>query len=862
MNTSRLNQQGDPFLSAGTGSLTDGYWPVDGVYDEMADIHSGIRPHWHQVIGELDGMRRVEIESAWETVQRLIREHGTTYNVYDEKGGSARPWRMDPVPFVIGPQEWRELEAGLIQRAKLLNAVVADMYGPQNLLRDGRIPPALVFENPKFLRPLHGIEPPGGVHLHFMAVDLARAANNRWWVVSDRTQAPSGAGYALENRVVMRRALPAPFRDAPIQRLAAFFQAFSDNLVAQTGREDPLIVLMTPGPSNETFFEHAYLARYLGFPLVEGADLTVRDNKVYLKTLAGLRQVDLIYRRVDADFCDPLELRTESLLGVAGLVAAVRAGNVIVANSLGSGVVECEAMMSFLPGLCRQIFGEDLMLPSVATWWCGQQRERDYVLNNLDHLVIRPTFSNRTILSDRAEAVLPLQLSPPDKEKLCTRLRLRGRDYIGQEVLPLSTTPSWREDRLEPRPMMLRVYICADGNGYRVMPGGLTRTSDAPYTHAVSMQQGDASKDTWVMAEGPVSTFSRLTSMESVTLLRRSGGSLPSRAADNLLWLGRYAERTESTVRLMRSLTRRLTGDLGATDAPEILRRLTGILTGLGYLSRRSARRVERAGLLRFEREFGNLLFDSGVEYGMISLLENLRRTASLVRDRLSEDAWQTLDLTHGIAARYRGLAPLGGDNAHAFLNEMLRLLAAFNGMQMENMTRSVGWRLLDVGRRIERSEHTAKLIRELAIGGDAEADGGLDLLLELGDSTMTYRTRYLTTAQLAPVLDLLMCDETNPRSLIFQTKALAEHLAVLPRDERLATLTMQEYLVEAMRSSLKMAMVQKLADSRDGRGRLTQLDKFLERQQEMSAMLSDALARAYFTHVLPVRSGSSGVFP
>lgn len=843
-------------------SLADGYRPVEGAFDEMVDASGEIRPHWRAVLNELDAARRVELEVAWETAQRLIRENGTTYNVYDEEDGGARPWRMDPVPFIIDAAEWRQLEAGLIQRATLLNAIVADLYGPQTLLREGRIPPAMIFENPNFLRPMHGVTPPGNVHLHFMAVDLARAANNTWWVVSDRAQAPSGAGYALENRLVMRRTLPTVFRNAPVQRLAAFFQAFSDNLVAQTGRENPLIVLMTPGPSNETFFEHAYLARYLGYPLVEGADLTVRDNRVYLKTLNGLRQVDLIYRRVDGDFCDPLELRTESLLGVAGLVAAIRAGNVVVANSLGCGIVECEAMMGFLPGLCRHMLDTDLMLPSVATWWCGQEKERDYVLNNLNNLVLRPTFSNRTILTDRMHAVLPQQLSDTDRQEVIDRLVSRERDFIGQEVLPLSTTPAWRNGGLHPSPMMLRVYICADNGGYRVMPGGLTRISDAPYTHAVSMQQGDASKDTWVLADGPVSTFSRLPVLEGASVLRRSGENIPSRVADNLLWLGRYAERTESTVRLMRSLIRRMLGEVGATDDPVILRRLVGILAGLGYLAKRSARRAESAGISAFEREIGNLLFDRNVNNGLLSLLGNLMRTASLVRDRLSEDAWQILDMPHRLAARYAGMAPIGIDNAHAFLNELLRLLTAFNGMQMENMTRSVGWRLLDVGRRIERSGHTAKLIRELAGAGDPESDGGLDLLLELGDSTMTYRTRYLTTAQFAPVLDLLMCDETNPRSLIFQANALDEHIAALPRDVRMATLTNQESLVEEMRSSLKLAMVYDLADSRDGRGRRIKLDRFLRRQQDMAVLLSDAISRAYFTHVLPIRSGSAGRNP
>ena len=507
---------------------------------------------------------------------------------------------------------------------------------------------------------------------------------------------------------------------------------------------------MTPGPYNETYFEHAYLARYLGFPLVEGEDLTVRDNKVFLKTLSGLRQVDLIFRRVDGEYCDPLELRTNSLLGVAGLVAAARAGNVVVANALGSGLVECEALMSFMPGLCRHVFGEDLLLPSAATWWCGQERERDYVLDNLDDLVIRPTFSNRTILADRMNAVLPAQLTPEDRDKLVGRIKRRGYDFIGQEVLPLSTTPSWRNGTLQPRPLVLRVYVCADGDGYRVMPGGLARIADNVSAHAVTMQQGDASKDTWILWDGPVSTFSRLASPDHLVELRRSGSNMPSRVADNLFWLGRYAERTENTVRLMRSMILRLAGEAGAGDDPQTLHRLMGMLVDFGYIRRRAGRRAVAGGIQAVEREVANLIFDRQSTTGMLNLMANLQRTASLVRDRLSGDAWRLLNNLHRLARSNADRRRLDIDSALGLLNIMIEELAAFSGMQMENMTRSIGWRLLDIGRRIERASHMAKLVRELAIEGDPAEEGGLDLLLELGDSTMTYRTRYLSVRAIA----------------------------------------------------------------------------------------------------------------
>lgn len=839
--------------------LTGSYSALAGVYDEMMDPATGVRPHWQGFLQDLGALDQAEIRNRWDTAQRLVRENGTTYNVYDESGEGAHPWRMDPIPSLINADEWRHLEAGLIQRAHLLNAIVADLYGPQTLLTEGRLPPSLVFGNPHFLRALHGIQMPSNGWLNFIAVDLARASDNKWWVLSDRTQAPSGAGYALENRVVMGRTLPNIFRNSQVQRLAGFFQTLSDNLVRQSKVEDPLIVLMTPGPHNETYFEHAYLARYLGFPLVEGEDLTVRDNKVFLKTLNGLRQVHLIFRRVDSEYCDPLELRTDSLLGVAGLVAAARAGNVVVANALGSGLVECDAVMSFMPGLCKHLFGEEQILPSAATWWCGQERERDYVLENLDDLVIRPTFSNRTILTNSSQMVLPAQLGQAEKDLLVERIKRRSYDFIGQEILPLSTTPSWRDGTLQPSPMVLRVYICADGDSFRVMPGGLSRIADNTRAHAVSMQQGDASKDTWVLWDEPVSTFSRLASPDHAVALRRSGSNMPSRVADNLFWLGRYTERTENTVRLMRSMILRLSGDAGAGDDPQTLQRLIGILVDLGYIRQRAGRRALAAGFHAVQQEVANLVFDKRSSAGLMSLMDNVQRAASLVRDRLSSDAWRLLNNLHRLARSHAVRHHLDVDEALGMLNTMLEELSGFSGMQMENMTRSVGWRLLDVGRRIERATHMAKLIRELAVEGDPAVEGGLDLLLELGDSTMTYRTRYLSSVQLAPVLDLLITDDTNPRSIAFQANMLKSHIATLPRDDDAAGLSRDQHLIESISSELKLLDIYQVCGELNRRGKRSALDQLLARQQNRCANLTDTLARTYFSHAMTVRSSSAG---
>ncbi len=843
-----------------TGASRLSYMPLDGIHDEMMDAGGVIRPQWRSFIQRFDRLSTAEIKELFNSSQRLVRENGTTYNVFDETGEVARPWRLDPVPFLIGAEEWRNLEEGLIQRAHLLNSVLDDIYGDQMLLTEGLLPPSLVHGNPNFLRPVHGIRPAGGIHLNFLAFDLARAPYQRWWVLSDRTQTPAGAGYALENRIVLSRTLSDVFRDSQVQRLAGFFQAATDGMVELTGKDDPLIVLLTSGPGNQTYFEQAYLARYLGFPLVEGADLTVRDNKVFLKTLNGLRQVDLIFRRVDGDYCDPLELRTESMLGVAGLVSAVRAGTVIIANSLGSGAVECEAMMGFLPKLCEKLLGEPLRIPSLATWWCGEDPAKRYVIDNFDKLVIQPTFSNRSILNQQFHAVLPGAADSETRDELLKRIDHRGYEVFAQESLILSTAPILSNGSLLPSPMTMRVFVCADGKGgYQVMPGGLTRTTDKTDAQAIAMRQGDASKDTWVLSDTQVNPISRLPRPDQPLALRRSGSNLPSRVADNLFWLGRYAQRTEDTVRLMRSLILRLAGEAGAGDDPQTLVRLTNILVDLGYMRPGTGRQAAARGIQAVEREVALLLFDRGSPNGLLSLIENLRRTASLVRERLSIDSWRVLNAPHELVRSHAAVLRLDTDEALGLLNQIVDELSAFSGMQKENMVRSQGWRLLDMGRRIERSVHMAKLMREIAVEGDPAAEGGLDLLLELGDSSMTYRTRYLASVQVGAVIDLLLTDDTNPRSIAFQVETLADHINHLPSDPESARMSQEQFLVATMASDLRLTDVQHLCDQRDRRGRRMELSRFLERQEKLANDLSQTLASKYFSHVVPTRGKPLG---
>src|SRR5580704_12440352 len=493
--------------------LLEGYEPVERVYDETLAADGQVRPHFEPLIRSLEALGRSELTSRWENARRAIRTNGVTYNVYGDPEGTNRSWELDMVPLVISSAEWSHLERALIQRARLLNLILADVYGPQRLLRQGLLPPALLFANPAFLRPCHGIAVPRDLRLHLHGVDLARSPDGQWCVLADRTQAPSGAGYALENRIVISRSLPEPFRDCRVQRLASFFRAQRDALMslAPQQRDQPKVVLLTPGPYNETYFEHAYLARYLGFTLVEGGDLTVRDRRVFIKTVDGLEPVDVIFRRLDDSFCDPLELSGDSSLGVAGLVEAARAGNVTIANALGSGVIETAAIMPFLPALCRHLLGAELMLPSVATWWGGQPKELQYVLQHLDQLVVKRAFP-----TEAREPVFGRKLSDHEKSLLAAELRARPDHFVAQEQVPLSAAPVWHRHKMEPRPVVFRTYVAA-GDSYAVMPGGLTRVSSTHDVPIVSMQRGGGSKDTWVLSEGPVSAVTLLTPAGSAT---------------------------------------------------------------------------------------------------------------------------------------------------------------------------------------------------------------------------------------------------------------------------------------------------------------------------------------------------------
>ncbi|HUA65502.1 MAG TPA: circularly permuted type 2 ATP-grasp protein [Alphaproteobacteria bacterium] len=840
-----------------------------------------VRPHYAKLFETLEHLGEAELKRRRESCFQLIHEQGIYYNVYGDPRGMERPWQMDPIPLVLDPEEWRALEAGLVQRATLLNKILADCYTQQELIRSRWLAPALVFAQPDFLRPCHGIRVPKDIYLHFYAADIARSPDGRWWVVSDRTQIPTGAGYALANRLVTSRIFPESFRENNVQRLAGFFRDVQDSLEQISHRRDtPRIVMLTPGPHNETYFEQTYLARYLGYMLVEGQDLTVRDNFVFLKTLNGLERVDVILRRVDDNFCDPLELRNDSMLGVPGLIEAVRAGNVVVANAPGSGLVQSGAFMAFLPGLCAHILGEELKLPSVATWWCGQESARKFVLEHLDTLTVKPAFEAGQ-----------LNLAP---EELKKRIEFDPDLFVAQEHVELSNAPSL-DGKLLPRPFVLRVFLVArPGGGYSVMPGGLARVSPDPGGKFISMQHGGGSKDAWVISDMPVEETTLLHKAGVTFELRRTGNNLPSRLADNFFWLGRYSERADATARLLRTALRRFNPE-GTGGALPALVPLFRTLETQGQLPAI----VENAELSQnpeaLEAELLAAIFDPAAAGSLCGIVGDLFRLAAQVRDRTSSDLWRVINklndrftLVRGFVAQASAPASSGGvsppvppatskamgysqardgeeavmlaGDAIRVLDDILDGVAAFHGLARENMTRAQAWRFIDMGLRIERALYLCTLLNSVLAAPDAENHSLLEAVLEVADSSITYRSRYNLLPQLAAVADLILLDDRNPRAVLFQIHQLAKHFERLPQERNSAG----REILNNCRGRLERGDTRELAGwiqspDRDGVGSTlpgSKTGRLIQQTLRDLPKLSDAIAASYFAHSAISRTG------
>ena len=818
------------------------YTPLPGSFDEMLDGAGEVRGAWEFLSGALQEIGTDDLLRRQREAGRLLEQDGVDYNVY---GGQARrgEWPLDLVPAVISSHDWTALESGVIERAELLAMVLEDLYGPRELLSKRLLPPELVFGADGFVRACDGIRLPGALQLFNYAADIARDGDGRPVVIADRTQAPSGAGYALENRTVIQRVIPSLYRDSQVHRLAPFFRALRLSLkeiAPARASDDPRIVVLTPGPRNETAFEHAVLATTLGFPLVEGRDLIVRDRRVWMRSVGRLEPVDVILRRVDAEWCDPLELRPDSQLGVPGLLEAARCGTVSIVNSLGSSVLESPALMAFLPRLAQHLLGRPLALPGARAWWCGEEEGLRHTLAHLSGLTLHPV---------SASVGEPVRHGPELSRSQLARMRrviqAQPHRWVAQEPPAMASVPTLTADGLAPRRSVLRAFAVARGDSYVVMPGGLTRVASSTAPVEISNQSGATTKDTWVLASEPEPLTGTWLQPGPAVEAIDPMGSISSRTAENLWWLGRYAERAEASSRLLRIVLDRRneyegTVNPAGAQALEVLEALSGATGG-----------------------------QAGVAHDVRALLDCLYA----VRDQLSRDTWLIVGpLERAIAQMTR--AGTGGRReprtvAQSALQEVMRNLLVLSGLGIESMVRDLGWRFMDAGRRLERSLQLLTLLDRTVTTARGEAADSMTLesVLSTAESIITYRLRYRARAQLETVLELLLLDPGNPRSLAYQLDRLQEDLEVLPGAAGVR-LGAERRLVLAAHTELRLADLSILADGAEpADGQTLAREALAELLGDLHRRLSDAadaVDHAHFVHVAPTYSlvGPAGAEP
>jgi uncharacterized circularly permuted ATP-grasp superfamily protein/uncharacterized alpha-E superfamily protein len=840
----------------GATGLSRGYAAAVGADDEMWAPGAGVRPHWRAFIDAADSQGADQLGRQHRQIMRLLRENGVTYNVHGDPDGWHRPWELDPIPMIIASDEWDRLEIGLAQRALLVDLIFTDLYGARSLLKEGLLPPELVFAHPGFLRSCDGIRHRGERQITIMAVDLARGPDRQFTVVGDRVQAPSGAGYALENRTVMARVFPDLIRNCRVRRLAQFFRMLRSVLTEIAPRPGPTpgIGVLTPGPANETYFEQAYLAAYLGFTLVQGDDLMVRDGAVWLKSLDGLKPLDVLLRRVDDIFCDPLELRSDSRLGVAGLLEAMRRLAVTVVNPLGSSLLESPALNEFLPAIARHLLGEDLQLSAPASWWCGRPEGLRYVLQHLSDLEIYTTDGGLQAFPGADSGSL---------EALRGRIEADPRLYVGRQPPFYSTAPTLIDGRLQPRREFFRTFLAARDGGYIVMPGGLTLSAARGGHLRGNGPELSISKDTWVLAVEAQKHVSLWVQSGRIEESFTDGGGLPSRAAENLFWVGRYAERSEGVVRLLRTVLQSVTQSDRRREPADIacVRRLRRVLTGLTGVTGHTAPADNPADTLPLEEELQAVVGDRQRPGSLATTLQRMIRAAYAVRHLWSTDSWRVINR---IEEQWKTVPPVAAVNPAALthdLDQLIMTMMAFAGLNSESMTREQGWLLLDIGRRLERSTVFCNILRSSLVGRhDAAVERLLlEAILSTTENIITYRRRFRSHLHPQTVLDQLLLDDTNPRSVIYQVNRLQKHITHLPRERGLHRLSTEERLILEAVTHLRLCDPNRLAELSADTAADSHLDRFLLRLTDLLARISDALNLVYFSHVPVSRQMSAG---
>ncbi|UAM99410.1 circularly permuted type 2 ATP-grasp protein [Polaribacter litorisediminis] len=821
-------------------------------YDEVLKSDMSINPNWTKLLTNFAQIGADDLAEKQNQIDWLLAENGVTYNVYNDPKGLNRPWNLNIIPFIIEQKEWKGIEKGLQQRAELLNLILTDIYGKRELIKNKIVPPEIIYAHRGFLRNCDQIKYNTSKNLLIHSADLARGPDGRMWVVNDRSEAPSGMGYALENRFSIRRTVPNLFNHINVEQPSSYFKDFHQLLIdaATNSKENPTIVILTPGPHNETYFEHAYLSSFLGYPLVKGYDLIVRDNKVFLKTLKGLIQVDVVLRRVDGAYTDPLELKGDSYLGVAGLLNVVRKQNVSILNPIGSGVLENPGLIPFMNSICKYFLKEDLILPQIASWWCGQEKERNFVLENLEKFVVKPI--DRT---NREHIYFCEVMSKKELTALKKQILSRPYHYVAQEKISFSTAPNFHNNSLEPRKVVCRTFSVAKKDAYSVMPGGLVRVASEKEELRVSNQRGGTSKDFWITnSDSQEQSYNKRFHWHPSTSNSFSSiENLPSNIAENLFWSGRYLARTLVTARYTRMVLNKMVDvqfsklDADAKSLDILFQSITHLTSVFPGFTGENKKKALKDPLT----EISIILFDNNKVGSLANSISSFSNSYYSLRNLWSKDMWRVFE---SMRKEWNDFKPENRKKIKSLvklLDSIITKLIAFIGLIEESILVEQGLLLYFIGLQMEFSMMTIDKSRALLVvkhEEDVEYEI-LESLLDSHESLNIYRYSFKSYLNLENTINLILLDKSYARSLKYQLNRIKKDISKLPEKNIPIELTNSYLQISKACDLIENTNSLKLVSTRNEQYTRANLDTLLA---DLSSLIHDttvSITDTYFNH-------------